>query len=117
VGGQSGIEVLRCLDHGGTMVTYGGMSRNPVTVPTSALIFKDVKVVGFWMTRWQDKNRGSPDSKKMVDDILDLIVQGKLKGPAHRLVSFKNYEEALQSAANPRGFAGIKIIFSFCDNQ
>lgn len=40
VGGPNGLDVLRQLGHGGTMVTYGGMSREPVTVPTSALIFK-----------------------------------------------------------------------------
>ena len=40
VGGQSALEILRQLGHGGIMVTYGGMSREPVTVPTSSLIFK-----------------------------------------------------------------------------
>lgn len=38
--GQNALEVLRHLAHGGIMVTYGGMSREPMTVPTSALIFK-----------------------------------------------------------------------------
>lgn len=40
IGGQSAHEVMRHLAHGGTMVTYGGMSREPLTVPISALIFK-----------------------------------------------------------------------------
>lgn len=40
VSGQNALEVLRHLGHGGTMVTYGGMSREPVTVPTASLIFK-----------------------------------------------------------------------------
>lgn len=38
------------------MVTYGGMSKEPVIVPTSSLIFSDVHVRGFWMTRWYGKN-------------------------------------------------------------
>lgn len=42
VGGKSALEILRHLDKNGVMVTYGGMSREPVTVPTSALIFKVV---------------------------------------------------------------------------
>ncbi len=33
------------------MVTYGGMSMQPVSVPTSLLIFKDLRVRGFWMSR------------------------------------------------------------------
>jgi len=39
VGGASATEMLRLLAPGGTMVTYGGMSLQPVTVPTSQLIF------------------------------------------------------------------------------
>uniref|UniRef100_A0A7R9P4G6 Enoyl-[acyl-carrier-protein] reductase, mitochondrial n=1 Tax=Timema californicum TaxID=61474 RepID=A0A7R9P4G6_TIMCA len=46
VGGKSAVEVLRQLDHKGVMVTYGGMSREPVTLPTSALIFKDISARG-----------------------------------------------------------------------
>lgn len=64
---------------GGSMVTYGGMAKQPVTVPVvrwrlltltlhftethpvshtrcllqSALIFKDVKIRGFWVTQWK----------------------------------------------------------------
>ncbi len=38
--------------HGGCMVTYGGMSRRPVTVPTAPFIFRDLTLRGFWMTRW-----------------------------------------------------------------
>lgn len=43
VGGKSALEIMRHLQNEGTVVTYGGMSREPVTVPTSALIFKDIK--------------------------------------------------------------------------
>ena len=37
--------------HSGTMVTYGGMSMKPVSVPTSLLIFKDLRLRGFWMSQ------------------------------------------------------------------
>ena len=34
VGGSSSASLASMLTHGGTMVTYGGMSRKPVSVPT-----------------------------------------------------------------------------------
>lgn len=38
---------------GGTLVTYGGMSMQPVTAPTAAMIFKDITFRGFWLSgRW-----------------------------------------------------------------
>ncbi|KAF6134926.1 hypothetical protein GIB67_002327, partial [Kingdonia uniflora] len=40
IGGNSASLVLKFLRQGGTMVTYGGMSKKPVTVSTSSFIFK-----------------------------------------------------------------------------
>lgn len=45
--GQNAVDVLRHLRAEGTMVTYGAMSREPLTVPASALIFKVIFFLGF----------------------------------------------------------------------
>jgi trans-2-enoyl-CoA reductase len=37
---------------GGVAVTYGGMARRPLAVPTSQLVFRDITHRGFWLTRW-----------------------------------------------------------------
>jgi mitochondrial enoyl-[acyl-carrier protein] reductase / trans-2-enoyl-CoA reductase len=50
VGGSSSAAVARLLAPGGTLVSYGAMSMQPVTVPASLLIFKDVRVRGFWLS-------------------------------------------------------------------
>lgn len=55
VGGKNALEMCKHLDNEGIMVTYGGMSREPVIVPTSSLIFKDLQFRGFWMTRWKEQ--------------------------------------------------------------
>ena len=56
------------------LVTYGGMSRQPVKLPTvryvamttitsvytqGSLIFKDVKFVGYWNAKWIERNKNS----------------------------------------------------------
>lgn len=46
------MNLSRALEYGGTMVTYGGMSKGPVQVATSSLIFANIKSVGFWMSSW-----------------------------------------------------------------
>ena len=53
-GGDAAVTVGRMLAPGGTLVTYGGMSRQPVAVPTSMLIFKDISLRGFWLSRWNE---------------------------------------------------------------
>lgn len=113
VGGKSATELMRQLDHGGTIVTYGGMAREPVTVAVSALIFKDVKVVGYWMTRWSNENHNNPERQKMFSEIIDLMISGKLRGPACELVKFDNFKTALESTLSSKGMAGKKFILEF----
>lgn len=108
--GQNALEVLRHLAHGGIMVTYGGMSREPMTVPTSALIFKDISLKGFWMTAWTKANMDSKERRVMFDELGALFRQKKLKAPPHKLVPFSQYQEAVMNALSIDGRTGLKYI-------
>ncbi|XP_026227037.1 enoyl-[acyl-carrier-protein] reductase, mitochondrial isoform X2 [Anabas testudineus] len=102
VGGKSATELLRHLKVGGSMVTYGGMAKQPVTVPVSALIFKDVKVRGFWVTQWKrDHSHDGTAFRTMLDELCSLIQQGKLTAPVCAQVGFQDYNRALESALQP----------------
>uniref|UniRef100_A0A915PPG0 Enoyl-[acyl-carrier-protein] reductase, mitochondrial n=1 Tax=Setaria digitata TaxID=48799 RepID=A0A915PPG0_9BILA len=52
VGGRSTSLLINCLENEGVMVTYGGMSKQPIQVPTSSFIFKNIQLRGFWMSHW-----------------------------------------------------------------
>ncbi|XP_024855126.2 enoyl-[acyl-carrier-protein] reductase, mitochondrial isoform X3 [Bos taurus] len=62
VGGKSSTELLRHLAPGGTMVTYGGMAKQPVIASVSQLIFKDLKLRGFWLSQWKKDHSPGADS-------------------------------------------------------
>lgn len=113
VGGKSSTEVLRHLDAKGVLVTYGAMSREPVTAPNAALIFKDISFRGFWMSRWNKEHPHDEIRFAMVEDLVNWYVEGKLRGPAHHMVPFEQYAEALSSALDMKGFASGKCIFDF----
>lgn len=108
VGGKSATELLRCLHQGGTMVTYGGMSRKPVTVPTGALIFKEVRVLGYWNTEWNARHRDSPLKREMVDDLCDLMRRGKFLPPPTDLYPLEQYKDAVKAATE--GFKHKKVV-------
>ncbi|XP_013876699.1 enoyl-[acyl-carrier-protein] reductase, mitochondrial [Austrofundulus limnaeus] len=109
VGGKSATELLRHLQVGGSMVTYGGMSKQPVTVPVSALIFKNVKVLGFWVTQWKrDHSHDGRAFRAMVDELCSLIQRGKLTAPACTEVHLRDYRSALEAAMLP--FASSKQV-------
>ncbi|XP_054855743.1 enoyl-[acyl-carrier-protein] reductase, mitochondrial isoform X1 [Eublepharis macularius] len=102
VGGKSATEMLRLLQHKGTMVTYGGMSKQPVTVPVSALIFKDVKLCGFWMTQWKrDNAQNKEELNGMITDLCTLIRKGQLTAPACQEVPLVDYQLALKASMAP----------------
>jgi trans-2-enoyl-CoA reductase len=74
VGGKAATELIKQLAEGGHVVTYGAMARQPVTLPASALIFKDAHAHGSWVSRWSDK---FPEEKAaMVNEILEYIQKG-----------------------------------------
>ncbi|XP_077863205.1 enoyl-[acyl-carrier-protein] reductase, mitochondrial-like [Saccoglossus kowalevskii] len=99
--GKAAITLMKYLEHGGTMVTYGGMSRQPITLPTGLLIFNDIKVVGYWMSRWHDKNGKSEEAQAMISELCDWSKKGKLKLPRHRMVPLMDYKSAIETTIGP----------------
>ena len=65
------------------------------------------------MSRWSNENRKSEERKKMLDEIMDLMIEGKIKAPAHKLLPFDSYKEGLENTANTTGFAGVKYLLDF----
>lgn len=114
VGGKNSLEMLRHLKHSGCMVTYGGMSREPVMIPTSAFIFKNLSFQGFWMTAW-NKQSDEYMQNKMFSELVELMCTGALRAPVHKMVKFCQYEEAIANALNAKGFTGCKYIIDFTE--
>lgn len=77
VGGKPGTALAKFLSSEASMVTYGAMSKKPLELPASLLIFKNLNFTGFWVSKWSDKH---PDQKKQtVDDVLRMTRQGNFK--------------------------------------
>ncbi|XP_064491222.1 enoyl-[acyl-carrier-protein] reductase, mitochondrial [Pseudopipra pipra] len=102
VGGKSTTEMLRHLQPKGTMVTYGGMAKQPVMVPVSAFIFRDVRLRGFWMTQWRKDHAQDQESVAgMMDTLCQLIQRGQLTAPASTEVPLQHYRAALEASMKP----------------
>ncbi|XP_075294147.1 enoyl-[acyl-carrier-protein] reductase, mitochondrial isoform X1 [Opisthocomus hoazin] len=102
VGGKSTTEMLRHLQPKGTMVTYGGMAKQPVMVPVSAFIFQDVRLRGFWVTQWRkDHAQDREMVASMMDALCQLMRRGQLTAPACTEVPLQDYKAALEAAMKP----------------
>lgn len=108
IGGNASSSILKFLKHGGTMVTYGGMSKKPVTVSTSSFIFKDLTLRGFWLQKWLSTEK-SKECREMVDYLLSLTRDGKLKYKME-LVPFNQFPTALDKALGKLGSQPKQVI-------
>lgn len=83
VGGGAVGDMAKIMAADGVIVTYGAMSRRPLTVPASALIFKNLTFKGFWVTSWYQRGAGekagNSDRAQMLEDILNWYANGLLK--------------------------------------
>ncbi|XP_014497247.1 enoyl-[acyl-carrier-protein] reductase, mitochondrial isoform X2 [Vigna radiata var. radiata] len=108
VGGNAASLVLKFLRQGGTMVTYGGMSKKPVTVSTSSFIFKDLSLRGFWLQKWLSTDKAE-ESRGMIDRLLNLVQEGKLKYKME-LAPFDDFSTALDKALGKLGSQPKQVI-------
>ncbi|XP_071113909.1 enoyl-[acyl-carrier-protein] reductase, mitochondrial-like [Haliotis cracherodii] len=108
VGGSSSTEMLRHLGQGAKMITYGGMSRKPIVVPTGALLFKEIKLEGYWNTEWNKRNRDSQVRDEMYQSICQLIRDKHFKNPVSDNIPLELYDRAV--AESLESFKGTKKI-------
>lgn len=117
VGGKSATAMAKCLGDGGSLVTYGAMSKQPLMLPTGLLIFRDLRFNGFWLSRWANADRKG--KKQTVDEILGLIREGKFKDAPMQEVKWdwdtelQVLRDAVQGTLS--GFRAGKGIFVFGD--
>ena len=83
VGGKSCTNIARKLSPNGLMLTYGGMSKQPVTLPTGLFIFNSIRSHGFWVTA--NSKRDPENKRKTVDAVVKLYRDGKIISPKENI--------------------------------
>lgn len=65
---------------GSTLVVYGGMSQQPLVMPPSQLIFRDIRIRGFWLTGgYAAMKDGWKAKEQLVDRVCALFRQKVIK--------------------------------------
>ena len=102
VGGASATRLAALLAPGGTLVTYGAMSKEALKIPNGFLIFRDLQLRGFWLTRWlQGADEASRD--KMFAEIFRMAGGGLFAPRVAGEFPLAQVKEALAMAACGRG--------------
>mmetsp|Transcript_16452 Transcript_16452/g.28194 ORF Transcript_16452/g.28194 Transcript_16452/m.28194 type:complete len:367 (-) Transcript_16452:357-1457(-) len=107
VGGEAALAVCKALAEGGTLVTYGGMSKQPLTIPTSLLIFKDITFKGFWLSGRYAKNMTPQQRGQVLDTLAEYARQGVI---TTRTVKFPLAEWRKALAHQQAGGTGKAVL-------
>ena len=69
------------------------------TLPSTAGIFNDITVKGFWLTKWFER-ASAEDKQKTFAEIIGLISSGLLKAKVSRTYGLDDIKEAVQAAVS-----------------
>lgn len=115
VGGDVVTDMCRVMGNGGTIVSYGGMSKTPIVVPGDVLAAKNLSLRGFWMAEWY-RTHSIEEKKAMIDDITEMIKADKL---AFQFVlhDFDDFQYALTTALEPFTFRKTVLNMNYPDRM
>src|SRR6187397_1136609 len=98
VGGDSALRLANCLAPGGTLVSFGAMSLQPLKIPTGLLIFKDLRFRGIWINKWYD-NATSAERMAAFNPIFQMARRGLLETKIERAYPLSEVKAAVTHAA------------------
>jgi mitochondrial enoyl-[acyl-carrier protein] reductase / trans-2-enoyl-CoA reductase len=104
VGGESARQVAKSLAPHGTLVTYGAMSRQPVTVENGLLIFKDIRFCGFWISDWY-RQAGREEISAMLRELEALPAP-----PVEKTYPLEQVADAIRHARQDKRGGKILLV-------
>jgi mitochondrial enoyl-[acyl-carrier protein] reductase / trans-2-enoyl-CoA reductase len=110
VGGDNALRVAKCLASDGTMVTYGAMSLEPLSIPNGMLIFKNLRFTGFWVNKWYDA--ATPEQRaETFAPLFEMAQRGLLRSKVEKIYPLSEAIAAVAHASQNK--RGGKIVFQF----
>ncbi|MDP2040751.1 MAG: zinc-dependent alcohol dehydrogenase family protein [Algoriphagus sp.] len=109
VGGMLGAKALSCLRPKGRMMVFGALALDNMPINSGLLIFKDLKIEGFWLSTWMEEQNDGERAKAfrsvfgfLMNDNSQIDIAGKFK--------LEDFRDALKAYAEPGRNGKILLI-------
>jgi mitochondrial enoyl-[acyl-carrier protein] reductase / trans-2-enoyl-CoA reductase len=110
VGGENALRVAKTLASDGTMVTYGAMSLQSLSIPNGMFIFKNLRFTGFWVNKWYDA--ATPEQRQETFwPLFDMAKRGLLQTKVEKTYPLSEAKAAITHAMQEKRQG--KILFEF----
>ena len=110
IGGASVSNMIKAMGQGGTIVTVGAMSSEPVRFPTRFLIFSDLRLRGFWWDKWQ-RTHSQAEKDAVFAKVFGMVKDGTLRAPVDKIYPLAQVKDAMARAL--QGGRSGKVLLSF----
>jgi trans-2-enoyl-CoA reductase len=100
VGGETFSRLLKTLAFGGTIVSYGALSMQSPALDQIAIIFNDVRVRGFWLSKWFE-TASAQDKQAGFGKVIQLVASGALKAKVDSRFALEDIKAAVTRASEP----------------
>lgn len=107
VGGAATAALAEAVADGGTVVVYGLLSGEDSRVPARDLVFRDVRVRGFWLARWY-REASAEDMRRLHAFLAERLASGAIHADVEARYPLSRVREAVAHAA--RGGRAGKIL-------
>lgn len=96
VGGVLGAKALASLRAGGKMLVFGLLSMENIPLNSGLLIFKNLKVAGFWLTTWIE-SLSAEVRQKAFKTVFSHLLSQNVKLDVAATYPLEQFREALQA--------------------
>jgi hypothetical protein len=78
------------------------MSKEPIITNTPHFIFKDIRYVGYWHSRWMTEH-GYEQKQEMIDYLVTKVLDGKVSCPPVIEFNLKDFQNAIMTQSLQQG--------------
>lgn len=96
VGGDQGAKAMNCLSIGGTMYVFGLLSLQPIPLHSGVMIFKNLKIEGWWLSSWWEK-LGSDGIQKAMKAVFGYLLSQEVTVDIQAKYPLEQFKEAIEA--------------------
>jgi NADPH:quinone reductase-like Zn-dependent oxidoreductase len=109
VGGMLGSKALASLRPKGTMMVFGALALDNMSINSGLLIFKDLRIEGFWLSTWIEEMPAA-DRAKAFGKVFGFLKKEDSKIDVAGKFSLDQFKEALETYEKPGRNGKILLI-------
>lgn len=109
VGGMLGARALASLKNGGRLMAFGALSLENMPVNSGLMIFKNLKIEGFWLTTWIE-SLSNEERQKAFKTVLGFLMKQEVKVDVAGKYPLEEFKAALEAYQKPGRNGKIILI-------